>query len=63
MTEREKPFPVFVTIVSTMLIALGFSGVVLGRGEFMSGWSVGFGTCILLCAVMVWASPMNERKR
>lgn len=63
MTEREKGFPWFPIIVGGLMVLYGSVWAMRGQADWISGWSMGFGIANIVCILMVWASPMNEKRK
>lgn len=63
MSPRNRPFPKWVMLISGLCVGLGVIWTLKGQADWLSGWCVGWGAGNAMCALMVWASPLNEARR
>lgn len=63
MRDRIKPFPIVPVIMCSLLVVFGIVSPMLGYAHWPSGVFGGFGLGMLLCVIMVWASPLNEARK
>lgn len=63
MTSRAKDFPWLVALTSTLQFAYGIYCLIGDSAPAVGGFSIGFGVALFMTTIMVWASPMNARRR